>query len=335
MPEKPDFAALRTLPLIELVTRQAAADARGLVVDERLSFLGDGSVEQKAALERLAALPQPRQDLVWLSLILDRWQLGELMGNEQAGLHALFADGRRDFAPQIRDALKRAGMAAEAAVLEKAMAAFGESYPAGQQSRFKRLSNSAAPNALDERLMAIGRELGDSARYARGVEAYVRAEPALAAWAREARAAYPEWQRMMWLHQQLLASKPSDAPGALADWPQPYRVVFLVSLFMNWLGHEGFVPYFESFAGALAGDIATALREAGLADQASVVTSAMALFGATYPTDRNERLRRIEGADGLAARLAALGEPLEETSARHAADAAVLDVLKHAGVLPD
>jgi hypothetical protein len=335
MSEKPNFAALRTLPLIELVARQAASDAYGLVVDERLSFLGDGKAEQKAAMERLADLPQPRQDLVWLSLILDRWRLSELMGNDQGGLHALFADGRGDFAPQIRDALKRTGMMAAATAMEKAMAAFGATYPTDQQSRFQRLSFTSEPNVLDERLMAIGRELGDSMRYAERVEAYVRDEPALAAWAQQARAAYPERQRVMWLHQQLLASKPSDAPGALADWPQPYRVVFFVNLFMNWLGHEGFVPFFESFAGALADDIAAALREAGLDDHARAVTSAMALFGATYPIDRNERLRRIGGADGLAARLAVLGAPLEEIPARRAADAAVLDLVKRAGMLPE
>ena len=101
------------------------------------------------------------------------------------------------------------------------------------------------------------------------------------------------------------------------------------------VGHEGFVPFFESFAGALADDIAAALREAGLDDHARAVTSAMALFGATYPIDRNERLRRIGGADGLAARLAVLGAPLEEIPARRAADAAVLDLVKRAGMLPE
>src|SRR5258708_6991370 len=106
-------------------------------------------------------------------------------------LHTFFFMEYGDFAPQVRDALKQAGLSAQHQVFSEAMASFGPSYPLAHDKRktyFASWSGSdRPPTALDLKLLALSATFGSRSDYDNAVGGYVRRSPKLVLWAQYTR----------------------------------------------------------------------------------------------------------------------------------------------------
>jgi Domain of unknown function (DUF4375) len=299
MAAKPDFEALKTIPLIEIIERTATPHTYGLEATGALSFgrPEEARATRAAALAKVEALEPNLRQLVWLVWVLRVWG-----SDPDEGMHTFFYLWGGDFAPQVKDALAKAGLTQQATAFTGIMDAFGPIYPLDQTTREKPFAWSQPAtrideqttqpqplNAFDKRIIALGLQFGGRAEYGRALEGVVRGNPVLTAWASEARAAFPEDDRLRWLVRQLYVAAPEDMAKRTASWPAPYRQLYMLDIFNAEMLNGSVHQFFSNSSGNLAPDVATALREAGLPKHAEAVEAGMAMFGSPYPVDRKRR----------------------------------------------
>lgn len=301
LPTPLDFATLKTLPLIETIERGTREYTLFLPDPDAFGARAPVAVPASGrarALARIEGLPPDLRRLVWLTWLLDCWG-----GKDTEGLHTFFYLWGGDDAFQVRDALFEAGLLSQDRVFRQAMAAFGPLYPADRKTRapFFAWSQPATRidatttmpqplNAFDEKLMALSVAFGSREAYVRAIEKFVAATPNLRDWVNAQRAKLSDETRLAWLTGQLSAS-PEAMAARIASWPAPYRQLYLIDLFNKEMLNGGVHQFFLNSSGALAPEVANALREAGLPKHAAAVEQGIAMFAAPYPADRKVRGR--------------------------------------------
>jgi Domain of unknown function (DUF4375) len=295
MIKQPDFAALKTLPLIKVIERGTAEYTLRLPAPEPVSPRPGAT----SAFARIEGLDPDLRRLVWLTWLLKCWG-----PDEKEGLHTFFYLWGGDRAPQVRDALFEAGLLKQDRIFRRAMAAFGPHYPLERKARspffgwsqpakqIDATTSIPAPlNAFDMKIMALGAVFGARDDYGRGIENFVRNNPALMAWADGVRAKFPDDMRLQWLTGRLSIAAPAAMAAIIAEWPAAYRRLYLLDLFNKEMLNGGVHQFFLNSSGDLAPQVAAALREAGLPRHADAVERGVAMFPAPYPVDRQMRGR--------------------------------------------
>ena len=314
-----NFDSLKTIPLKDIILRAAKSYTYGLG--------GDTAAQDAQAIAQIRALSPESQRVVWLVWLLSGWG-----PNPKEGLHTFFYLSGGNYAPEVQRALVEAGLSRLADVFGRAIAVFGAPYPTERRVREKHFawSQSAPLNAFDHQIIALGKEFGDRDSLAEGVVSYVRRTPVMARWVDGWRTGLSEYERLRFLTGRLYT--PSDK-AALAEWPRPYRLLYLLDLFNLEMLNGGVHQYFANSSGDVAREVAEALREAGLPEHARAVEKGMAMFGESYPTDRAKRepflFRGGESTDFDDKLEALIGEVDDGAIER-----AMLKLAKEADVLP-
>jgi hypothetical protein len=338
----PDFATLKTLPLIAVI--ETGTGRYTAALPDAGAFPSPARDDKRArALAQIDGLAPELRRLVWLTWLLECWGWSAEGGE---GLHSFFYLGGGDDAFAVRDALFEAGLLRQHDVFRQAMAAFGPRYPADQETRAPFFtSGEPAPridatratprplNAFDAKIMALGAAFGSRQSYERAIERFVAAKPMLAAWTTMLRTEMPDDERLQWLAERLIETDPVEG-AEIAGWPKAYRQVFLLNLFNGEVLNGGMHQFFFNGSGDFAPQIARTLREAGLPTDAERVEKGMAMFPAPYPVDLGAR-RRYFSRDGMKTtdwdkRLDALTATVDDG----AIEAAMLAIAKREGVLP-
>jgi Domain of unknown function (DUF4375) len=294
----PDFEALRTLPLIEIITRATARYTLLLPeTADRANRTPNG--DSGRARAKIDGLDPAVRKLIWLTWLLDCW------GPEKSeGLHTFFFLHGGDYANQVRDALFEAGLFKQDRLFRRAMAAFGPRYPvdgkvresffAWSQPATKVDATTSIPqplNAFDMKIMALAKAFGSRDEYASALESFVRNNPTLRAWADEARDKISDEERLDWLVGRLGTADPEAMRERIATWPGAYRQLYLLDLFNSEMLNGGVHQFFLNSSGSLAREVVAALREADLPNHADSVEKGIAMFAQPYPVDRQVRGR--------------------------------------------
>jgi hypothetical protein len=72
-------------------------------------------------------------------------------------------------------------------------------------------------------------------------------------------------------------------------WPSAYRIIYLLEAFNLEMLNGSVEQFFYNYAGELAPDTVTAMREAGLEKHAQVLQNCIDTFGEPYPADTSAR----------------------------------------------
>jgi Domain of unknown function (DUF4375) len=294
----PDFATLKTLPLIEIITR-GTARYKALLPESSDRANRMANAEAARAAAKIDGLDPDLRRLIWATWQLDCWGPEDL-----EGLHTFFFLWGGDYAMQVRDALFEAGLLKQDQIFRRAMAAFGPRYPidgrvresffAWSQPGTRVDATTSIPqplNAFDMRIMALAKAFGGRAEYEGALENFVQKTPALRAWADDARAAVSDEDRLRWLLSRLATAGPETVKDRIATWPSAYRQLYLLDLFNSEMLNGGVHQFFLNSSGSLAREVAAALRDADLPNHADAVEKGIAMFAEPYPVDRQVRGR--------------------------------------------
>jgi len=253
-------------------------------------------------------------------------------------LHTFFFLQSGDFAPQVRDALKQAGLSAQHQVFSEAMASFGPSYPLSHDERkvdFASWSGSdRPPTALDRKLLALGATFGSRSDYDDAVEGYVGRNPKLVLWAQEMRPKVRDEARLMWLTLQLYryVDPYPSSKQKLSLLPRPHQQLIHLGIFWDQVFNGGIEQFFLNSSGDVAPEVAQALNDVGLDKEAQAVTQGIDLFPSPYPADRQQRHGLLAGRKGRAIdkKLQDLGNRVDS----RATPRVMIDLAKREGLLP-
>jgi hypothetical protein len=245
------------------------------------------------------------------------------------GLHTFFyVSNGGSLAPQIRDALRDAGLAREHDIFSRAMALFGKDYPLDSKQREKffgwsqpatrvdAVTSIPAPlNAFDDKMMALARAFGNQATFKRDIIAYVESKPAL--WqdveARRTRLNEPERLRVLTYALEArvgdLWSNYSDVERRLDLMSRPERTLAVMAVFNAEFMNGGVDQFFYNSSGALAPDVHDAMIELGMTQQAAIFKRGLDLFGKPYVRDTARR-RNAKGSDSRDQKLSSLTDEL-------------------------
>jgi hypothetical protein len=281
----PSLDGVSTFPLLKTVDATMIGYRVGLILPD----------QRAKALALIGALPREQQTLFWLDYLYESWG-----GPALESIHTFLFLESGDYAPQVLQALRDAGLSQRADILQAAMAEFGRDYPLDHAKRetwfaWSKPGRQIAPytsepnplNPFDEKLMAAARAFGTRGDYRAAVEAYAAHTPALAAWLAETGARVSDEDRLGWLTDQLQNRARDEA--TVATWPAAYRALYLVSTFNDEMLNGSVDQYFANSSGDGAPALVPVLRDLGLAKHADAVAAGMAMFGTPYPTDRKAR----------------------------------------------
>lgn len=126
---------------------------------------------------------------------------------------------------------------------------------------------------------------------------------------------------------------PEDMGPVLRAWPRPYQVLCLLDQFNEEMLNGSVHQFFYNSTGALAPEVAVALREVGLPKHAAAVERGIAMFRPPYPRDTNRRRADYFIHDGTTAFDEAL-EALTGDVDDGAIPTAMLALAKREGILP-
>jgi hypothetical protein len=271
-------ASSTEIPFWALVSHAAGRHTVQLTVGGPEKFFND-----------IAPLDEEMRRLVLLYALWDNW------GRD--GLHTFFYLRGGALAPAIRDTLRDTGLAREHDLFARAMTLFGATYPVADAVREKAFGYTAAGqelNEFDHKLLALGSEFGTKESYAAAVIAYVNRTPAL-------------WQRIEGLREQLgdmerlelltgalmtkvdLSQPPGEIDRQLSTLTKELRAMFAVATFNREFENGGVHQFFYNSEGAIAPEVHDALIELGLERQAGLLKKAVAMFGAAYLRDTQQR----------------------------------------------
>lgn len=247
-------------------------------------------------LERIAAAGLSPDARIAVAL----YALRDNMGRD--GLHTHFFLSGGALAPEIRDALKAAGMSREHDIYAAGMAAFGEDYPLDNDVREKRFGYHEGPklNAFDLKLLAIVKDFPDEKALERKIQTYIESRPELWREIEARRKTLGRERRLgiltraLWDEAGRVEIKEISAatlPGMTAE----ERALLAVDLFNMEFENGGIHQFFYNSSGDYAPDVLAALEAMQLTRQAGLFRAAMALFENPYPRDRELRHKSYIG----------------------------------------
>jgi len=294
--------------------------------------------ERAETFAKIEALEPDLRALIWLVFLHDRW------GRD--GLHTYFFLYGGDFAPQVLQSLRHAKLDREAAIFSHAMALFGPHYPVAEEER-KQFFAWGKPgrrvdevttipnelNAFDHALMNDADAFGSREQLAERIAAYVERTASLTAWTDSARAKMTDEQRLDWLLQQLTVESDNseDIRAQIANWPKPYRQLFLLDLFNMEILNGGVHQFFFNSSGDFALEVVATMREVGLIRHADALQRAVDMFGRPYPSDREVRFGHFK--EGWSDWDRKLNAPTDEIRDGEI-DETMLAILKREGLMP-
>jgi Domain of unknown function (DUF4375) len=285
----------KTLPLIAVIRSGTAQIAGTLTYSPREPRSKLAGKTPIAALEDLD--PEMRR-LTWLMFFQSGW----VFRDDTEWLHTFFFLENGNFAPDVRDALKRAGLSAQYQIFSDAMASFGPHYPLAHDERkrfFAWWRGSERPlTALDRKLMALSKTFGSRSDYEAAVEGYVRASPTLMHWAQEMRPKVSDRERLDWLMEQLHWHVGADGPASqqrLSALPTPCQQLLYLGTLCGEVYNGGVEQFFSNSSGDVAPAVARTLQDVGLGKEAEIVRQGIDLFPAPYPVDRQRRQSLLTG----------------------------------------
>jgi hypothetical protein len=326
-----DFGAVKRMPESEVIrlgtlryTVPAAAPAYAKDHDRTLAKLAelDPALRRLVLTEFLAQFTRP--DLKWEP-------------DDKEHLVYFFDLWWGDFAPEVRDALRKVGLEVQANVLSEAIRLFGQDHP-------KSWGKGRDAHVHERQLAALDKKFGSQPDYARAIEDYVRREPKLTQWAADMRPQITDDERLTWLMPHLVRAVDLSAPqavvrGQLAAMPRPYQQLFLLGTLNRELMSENLHEFFCGQSGNVAPEVLQVLRELGLDKHAAAVEEGLTMLPSPYPTNAKQRndfiysplapLRR----QGINERLSRLSYDLEQ-SAHDALDDAMMTLAIREGLLP-
>lgn len=231
------------------------------------------------ALENLALLSL--DELLW------RWQ----------GLYGFFLFPDADDAPEIALAMGRAGLQRQRAALQGAIRLFGTPYPRDSQERSSRYafmtSPAGIPSPFDIALRFQSQAFGSLDAYDQELEEVIARDRCLSAAVAALRAMLRDHQRLSHLIDDLSRDIDVEAgtPAyreAVLSLPLEFRTLYLANR-PTATHASGLQGMFAGTDGALAPEIAQALEDLGLPQQAAVIREGIALFGPGFPISTVER----------------------------------------------
>ncbi|CAN1722547.1 DUF4375 domain-containing protein [Hyphomicrobium sp. 1Nfss2.1] len=278
------------------------ADLRHVAFDDLISE-AIGSVTVRAAIDppatfvaSLSTLDPEMRTLVMLDVL--RNSLG------RDGLHTFFYMRMGSFAPNIRDALKQAGLQHHYDQFSQAMALFGPKYPLAERARAERYAYSSLDtpmNEFDKRMLQIAAEFGSRDQFGKTIAAYVERTPALFKRIEAERAHLGEVARLRYLNRAILQRAAAwidderQLARNLAKLPKEQRTLLAMHVFNAEFENGGVHQFFLNSSGALAPEVHAALVELGLDRQAAIFKRGLDMFGAKY--ERNTEKRRTRFFD--------------------------------------
>lgn len=295
---QPDWEALKTIPVREVVDFAALADTINLLFDDKRD-------EATAAIDARAA---ELRDLLWLTVLARN--MGYVRDGTDHGLHTYFFLPYGALAPQVKGAIERTGQVERARLFSEAMALCGTPYPTDNMVRAKLFawsqpseslddvtSVSADLNGFDRRLFALSAEFGTRDAMWSAIEDVVARNPTLEAWAREQREKLSDDDRLAHLTSGLVFNESVNEAAMLASWPRPYQILFLLNYFNAEMLNGSVHQFFYNSSGDFAPQVAVALREIALPKHAAAVERGIAQFRSPYPVDTETRRRLYFNAE--------------------------------------
>lgn len=260
-----------------------------------------GGVTVRAAIDppaafvaSLDALEPEMRTLVMLDVLRDS------LGRD--GLHTFFFMRMGSFAPNIRDALKQAGLQRHYDLFSQAMALFGPDYPLAESARAKRYAYSSLDtpmNEFDKKMLQISVEFGSRDQFGKTIAAYVERTPTLFSRIEAERAHLGEIARLRYLNRALLQRAAAwidderQLARNLANLPKEQRTLLAMHVFNAEFGNGGVHQFFLNSSGAFAPEVYDAFIELGLDRQAAIFKRGLDLFGSRYERDTQRRQARF------------------------------------------
>lgn len=240
------------------------------------------------------------------------------------GLKMYFLRPKGDaLAPEIADAMNRAGMTEGSVIMQEAMKAVAEVYPAGVPPLFSASApaSEAARAILDERLGVLAKRFGTLENFERRLEGFVRSKPNAMSYFEDVRKSTGAADRLQWLDTKFLLQADEFVPnetflGNLNALPIPYRHLYVTGVFAAEAANGGMDQFLTNPSGALAPMVVEAFRDMGMLEYADALQEMVDLLGTPYPYDSDTRFERIESMPGyqeLEARLHSTIDPWSAT----------------------
>ncbi|GGD14970.1 hypothetical protein [Aureimonas glaciei] len=236
-------------------------------------------------------------DLLSLDEILWRWD----------GLYGFFLFPAADDAPEIALAMGRAGLQRQRAALQAAMRLFGNPFPRDSQERSRRnafmTSPAGIPSPFDIALRFQSQASGSLDAYDQELEEAIARDRCLSAAVAALRAMLRDHQRLLrlidWLSRDIDVDASTPAyREAVLSLPLEFRTLYLAS--RPTMTHaSGLQGMFAGGDGALAPEIAQALEDLRLAQQAAVIREGIAMFGPSFPISTVERRELFFASAGI------------------------------------
>lgn len=287
-----DLDGLKHYPLGAAIRLEANRTVVYLIQDSR-------PIEQiRAALD--ARPKNIRTSLLLGALAEEIWIAGA------NGLSVYFlASPRGALAPEIADALNRAGMPERSAILQQAIRAVAEVYPDGVPALFSEIArpSDGSLTALGERLKVLGKQFGRFESFEQRIEAFVQSRPDALAHFENVRMTTGTAARLLWMDSEFLRQADKllpneDAPGTLDALPKPYRHLFVTMLFEAETLNGGLDQFLTNSSGALAPSVVEAFDDMGLPEHAAALQRVVDFFGVPYPLDSGLRFDLSESLGG-------------------------------------
>jgi hypothetical protein len=250
-----------------------------------------------------ASLPPALADLPYLIL------LSETETYPESALFTLTHAAESDMAARVLDAMDRAGLTTEAALLREAIALYPDwgSHPRDRSRQIYDSAGSIADQALFDALTDLSfRWPPPIGRAAAAAEALLALDPKIEARYRDRLARMTVDDRMDWLMQRLWSEclgyfdTPEEADRAFFSQGSVQGALLVLDGLALDLTEGGLDVYFYGYNGTMAPQAAALLARRGMDAEAAALREAMGLFGTPFPRDTPTRQGLIEGLDPAA-----------------------------------
>ncbi|MBI5260985.1 MAG: DUF4375 domain-containing protein [Bradyrhizobium sp.] len=269
-PSEKETGALTEIPFWSLVEHDNLRYSVRLTVDGADKFA-----------KRIAGLDEDARTLALLYALWDH------LGHD--GLVTFFhSDRAAAAAPQLRDALKQAGLTKEFDLFSRAMALVR----APEQST---RVDADKPKGFDHKLRALSREFGTRETFRKTITTFIEGRPALWQHIEELRARLNDPDRLTVL-TYALADRIGDTwrpypevEKRLSSLSREQRMLALIARFNDEFKNGGVDQFFYNSDGALAPEVHDAMIELGMTEQAAIFRGGLDLFGRPYLRDTQKR----------------------------------------------
>lgn len=287
--------------------------------------------------DRAASLPPALRDLPYLLLLV------EAETYPDSALFILTHGAESHMVARILDAMDRAGLKAEGALLREAIGLYPDwgNHPADRAAQLFAPSGEIADQALFDALTDLSfRWPPPTGAAAAAAEALIAADPGIARDYTGRLALLTPEQRLDWLMSRLWAEclgpydTPDQADAAFFRGGSVQGALLVMDIFrLDVEDYGGAIDsWFYGYGATMAPQLATLLDRRGLVAEAAALREAMALFGTPYPRDTWERQGLIEGMTAAQIdALNAIGARID--TARITAE--MLVMARDSGLLPD